>query len=163
MNTAPPADDRTAHRLAVLGAGVMGVGITTLALLRGLSVLLIDIDDARLDRARARIDDELRMAQLMGRFPSGTAVGELVTDTSVDGVADATTLIEATTEDLDIKAKVLAEVSERIRPGTPLVSNTSSIPIDELAGFVQRPAEVVGTHFMNPPYLIRTVEVIRGA
>lgn len=58
---------------------------------------------------------------------------------------------------------MLAELSATVRPGTPLVSNTSSIPIDELAGYAQRPHEVVGTHFMNPPYLIRTVEVIRGA
>jgi methoxymalonate biosynthesis protein len=99
----------------------------------------------------------------MGVLPAGGASGELVTATSVDAVAGATAVIEAITEAKDLKAKVLAEVSAVVRPGTPLISNTSSIPIDELADAVPRPAELIGTHFMNPPYLIRTVEVIRGA
>ncbi|MCN9244088.1 3-hydroxyacyl-CoA dehydrogenase family protein [Streptomyces sp. RY43-2] len=151
-----------AHRLAVLGAGVMGVGITALALAQGLPVLLIDIDGAQLDRARRRIDDELRMAQLMGRIPAERILGELATATSPEGVAEATAVIEAITENTELKAKALADVSARVAPGTPLITNTSSIPVDELAEFVDRPAELVGTHFMNPPYLIRTVEVIRG-
>ncbi|MEV8515466.1 3-hydroxyacyl-CoA dehydrogenase family protein [Dactylosporangium sp. NPDC051484] len=150
------------QRIAVVGAGVMGVGIATLALVRGLPVLLVDVDEARLDDARARIAAELRMAQLMGRHPHDEATGVLETATTVGGVAERTVVIEATTEDPQIKAKVLAELSATVRPGTPLVSNTSSIPIDELASFAERPEEVVGTHFMNPPYLIRTVEVIRG-
>ena len=150
------------HRLAVVGGGVMGVGISTLALIRGLPVLLVDVDEQVLGRARTRIDGELRMAQLMGKL-GGDAAGTLTTTTSLGDAAGATVVIEATTEDTGIKAKVLSEVSALVRPGTPLVSNTSSIPIDELAGFAERPQDVVGTHFMNPPYLIRTVEVIRGA
>ncbi|MFE5587771.1 3-hydroxyacyl-CoA dehydrogenase family protein [Kitasatospora sp. NPDC056531] len=157
------ADSGAVHRLAVLGAGVMGVGITTLALARGVSVVLVDVDEAKLEDARVRISQELRMAQLMGVLPAGGASGELATATSVDAVAEATAVIEAITEAKDLKAKVLAEVSAMVRPGTPLISNTSSIPIDELADSVPRPAELIGTHFMNPPYLIRTVEVIRGA
>lgn len=153
----------TGERITVVGAGVMGVGITTLALSRGLPVLLIDVDDARLAEARTRIDGELRMAQLLGRLPADAVTGPLETSTSTAGAADATIVIEAVIEDLGTKAKILAELSATVRPGTPLVSNTSSIPIDELAGYAERPHEVVGTHFMNPPYLIRTVEVIRGA
>ncbi|HEV2636981.1 MAG TPA: 3-hydroxyacyl-CoA dehydrogenase family protein [Actinocrinis sp.] len=149
--------------IAVVGAGVMGVGIATLALVRGLPVILADVDDARLAAARTRIDGELRMAQLMGRIADDAEIGSPVTTTSLVDLARATIVIEATTEDLEIKAKVIAELSALVQPGTPLVSNTSSIPIDELAGFAQRPQDVVGTHFMNPPYLIPTVEVIRGA
>lgn len=149
--------------IAVVGAGVMGVGIATLALVRGLPVILADVDDARLAAARTRIDGELRMAQLMGRIADDAEIGSPVTTTSLADLARATVVIEATTEDLEIKAKVIAELSALVQPGTPLVSNTSSIPIDELAGFAQRPQDVVGTHFMNPPYLIPTVEVIRGA
>ncbi|WP_405097229.1 3-hydroxyacyl-CoA dehydrogenase family protein [Micromonospora sp. NBC_01412] len=162
MNTAIWADAPGAHRLAVVGGGVMGVGITTLALIRGLPVLLVDVGEQVLDRARARIDGELRMAQLMGRLTGEVPTGTLTTTSTLADAAGASTVIEATTEDIAIKASVLAEVSALVRPGTPLVSNTSSIPIDELAGFAERPDEVVGTHFMNPPYLIRTVEVIRG-
>ncbi|WP_221357978.1 3-hydroxyacyl-CoA dehydrogenase family protein [Streptomyces beigongshangae] len=151
------------HRIAVLGAGVMGVGITALALGHGIPVLLVDIDKERLGRARDDIDRELRTAQLLGRLPAagGTAALELATDTG--GVDDVTAVVEAVTEVTEVKAGVLADVSARVRPGTPLISNTSSIPIDELAGHAERPEDVAGTHFMNPPYLIPTVEVVRGA
>ena len=71
-------------------------------------------------------------------------------------------MIEAVTEQPELKAKVLAEVSAAAASGTLLVSNTSAIPIDELARSVREPADLLGIHFMNPAYLIRTVEVIRG-
>jgi methoxymalonate biosynthesis protein len=165
MTTAPHNDPPTppAHALTVLGAGVMGVGITALALGHGLPVHLVDLDDDRLERARGLIADELRLAQLMGALPPGTPEGELATGTSLEPVSRATAVIEAVTENAELKAKLLAEVSALVSPGTLLVTNTSSIPVDELAGAVQRPEELIGTHFMNPPYLIRTAEVIRGA
>ncbi|QMU70749.1 3-hydroxyacyl-CoA dehydrogenase family protein [Streptacidiphilus sp. P02-A3a] len=161
MTTAPPPYD-PANPLVVLGAGVMGVGITTLALGHGLPVHLVDVDPERLTRARDRIAEELRLAHLLGALPPDTAPGELTTGTGTDPAAGAAAVIEAITENAELKAKVLAEVSALVRPGTPLITNTSSIPVDELAGAVERPAELVGTHFMNPPYLIRTAEVIRG-
>jgi methoxymalonate biosynthesis protein len=165
MTTAPHNDPPTppAYALTVLGAGVMGVGITALALGHGLPVHLVDLDDDRLERARGLIADELRLAQLMGALPPGTPEGELATGTSLEPVSRATAVIEAVTENAELKAKLLAEVSALVSPGTLLVTNTSSIPVDELAGAVQRPEELIGTHFMNPPYLIRTAEVIRGA
>ena len=165
MTTAPRHDPPTPppHTLAVLGAGVMGVGITALALGHGLPVHLVDVDHERLERARSLIAGELRLAQLMGALPPGVPEGELSTGTVLDPTARATAVVEAVTESAETKTKVLAEVSALARPGTLLVTNTSSIPVDELAGAVQRPEELIGTHFMNPPYLIRTAEVIRGA
>jgi methoxymalonate biosynthesis protein len=151
------------HTLTVLGAGVMGVGITVLALGHGLLVHLVDVDRERLDEARGRIEAELRLAELMGSLPAGTPHGELVTGTSVKAAAAATAVIEAVTENADTKAEVLSEVCSLVRPGTLLVTNTSSIPVDELAEALERPEELVGTHFMNPPYLITTTEVVRGA
>lgn len=154
-----------AKDLVVLGAGVMGVGITTLALAHGVSVTLVDVDESALPVARSRIAQGLRMAQLMGAVPEGVAAGELTAGTSpVDAVTstEPVALIEAITEDAARKAKVLAEVSVAVAPETPLISNTSSIPIDELANAVLRPESLLGTHFMNPPYLIPTVEMIRG-
>ncbi|MFK4067214.1 3-hydroxyacyl-CoA dehydrogenase family protein [Streptomyces sp. NPDC029674] len=165
-DTRAAADPRSPagnHRIAVLGAGVMGVGITALALGHGVPVLLVDVDEERLDRAKDDIDRELRMAQLMGHLPAAAGTGALELATTTEGVADATAVVEAITEVAELKAKALADVSARVRPGTPLISNTSSIPIDELAGHAERAEDVVGTHFMNPPYLIPTVEVIRGA
>ncbi|MER5494444.1 3-hydroxyacyl-CoA dehydrogenase family protein [Streptomyces sp. NPDC002454] len=163
MTSAPREEPEPSHALTVLGAGVMGVGITVLALGHGLPVHLVDLDRERLDRARERIDGELRLAALMAALPEGTPTGTLVTGTSLKAAAGATAVIEAVTENARTKSDVLAEVSALVRPGTPLVTNTSSIPVDELAGALERPEELVGTHFMNPPYLIGTAEVIRGS
>ncbi|MEU0007814.1 3-hydroxyacyl-CoA dehydrogenase family protein [Streptomyces sp. NPDC006314] len=152
----------TTRRVAIVGAGVMGSGIATLVLGHGIPVTLVDVDDTTLQAARTRIQQQLRHAQLMGALPAGTATGELLTTVSLRDVADATAVIEAIVEDPEAKAKVLAEVSAAVRPGTPLISNTSGIPIAELAESVTRPEELLGTHFMNPSYLIRMVEVSRG-
>jgi methoxymalonate biosynthesis protein len=149
------------HRPAVLGAGVMGVSITTLALGHGLPVVLVDTDKEKLAGARSKIDYQLRMGQMVGALPD-VPQGELRTATTLDEIADATAVIEAVTEVAALKLAVLGEAGRLVRPGTPLISNTSAIPIDELAEAVHRPEDVLGTHFMNPPYMIRTVEVIRG-
>jgi len=140
----------------------MGTGIATLAIGHGLPVVLVDIHQEILQRARSNVLKQLRLAQLMGRLPRDRAVGELVTSATIGDIADATAVIEAVTERAELKAKVLTEVSATVRPGTLLISNTSAIPIDEQAVAVQQPQDLVGIHFMNPPYLIRTVEVIRG-
>lgn len=154
---------RREHQLVVLGAGVMGASIATLAAGHGVPVTLIDVDDAKLAAAESRIAGELRLAQLMGALPDDIPEATVTTSGHLADAAGATAVVEAVTEDADTKEKVLSEVSAVVAPGTVLVSNTSSIPIDELASAAARPADVVGTHFMNPPYLIRTVEVIRGA
>jgi methoxymalonate biosynthesis protein len=156
------ATDASAHRLAVLGAGVMGTGIAAMALGHGVPVTLIDIDESKLDDAESRIGHQLRHARLMGALPSGRAVEALTTSSSLGAAATATAVIEAVTELPGPKAEALAGASAAVRPGTPIISNTSGIPIDEMAGWTARPDELAGTHFMNPPYLIATVEVIRG-
>ncbi|MFF7473113.1 3-hydroxyacyl-CoA dehydrogenase NAD-binding domain-containing protein [Streptomyces sp. NPDC008092] len=152
----------TTEPIAVLGAGVMGVGITTLLAGHGLPVRLVDNDPGKLTRAPGRIRQELRMAQLMGALPPDRAQGEVSPHGEVSAVRGARLVIEAITEDAGLKNAVLSEVSALVPPGTPIVSNTSSIPIDELADAVLRPADLIGTHFMNPPALIGTTEVIRG-
>jgi methoxymalonate biosynthesis protein len=151
------------HRLAVLGAGVMGTGIATLAVGRGLPVVLVDVDEATLARARTGVAGQLRLAKLMGSLPGDATAGELVTTTDLAGIGPVTTVIESVTERPDLKAKVLAEVSGLAGDATLIVSNTSAIPIDEMAASVARPAQFLGIHFMNPPYLVATVELIRGA
>ncbi|MEU5582775.1 3-hydroxyacyl-CoA dehydrogenase family protein [Streptomyces huasconensis] len=149
-------------RLAVLGAGVMGVSITTLALEHGVRVVLVETDPAKRADAPARIERELRTAQLMG-VRSGKPSAELVTGASVADCADADVVIEAITEDAGLKIAALTEVSHTVDEDTALVTNTSSIPVDELAAKLPRPEALLGVHFMNPSYLIRTVEVIRGS
>ncbi|SMC64906.1 3-hydroxyacyl-CoA dehydrogenase family protein [Kibdelosporangium aridum] len=148
--------------LAVLGAGVMGTGIATLAIGHGLPVIMVDLDEQTLGKARGQVRQQLRLATLMGSFPSGIATGELTVTTDIADVASVTAVIESITERPELKATVLADVSTVVTQGTLLVSNTSAIPIDEMADSVARPEEFLGIHFMNPPYLIKTVELIRG-
>lgn len=137
--------------------------IATLAAGHGVPVTLVDVEPEKLKVAGVRVVHELRLAQMMDALPDSVPTAEVVTSHSVSDAAGSTAVIEAITEVAELKAKVIAEVSAAVSPGTLLVSNTSAIPIDELAAAAARPAELVGTHFMNPPYLIRTVEVIRGA
>ncbi|MEU7026409.1 3-hydroxyacyl-CoA dehydrogenase family protein [Streptomyces sp. NPDC046275] len=163
QHTDPIADAGSPrHRLAVIGAGIMGTGITTLALGRGVDVILVDVSEEILDKARTAATGQLRLARMMGKLPREGATGELVTTTRIADVADATAVVEAVTELAPLKAKVLAEVSAVVAPGTLLISNTSAVPIDEQADSVARPEDLVGIHFMNPPYLIHTAELIRG-
>lgn len=154
--------DQPDHRLAIIGGGVMGTNIATLAAGFGVPVTLIEVSDDVLARTRATISQKLRHAQLMGALPAGQARGELVTSTSLPDIAGATTVIEAVTEVAETKRTVLTEASAVVQPGTTLISNTSCIPIDEMATWVKRPEELVGVHFMNPSYMIKMVEVIRG-
>jgi methoxymalonate biosynthesis protein len=154
--------DQPEHRLAIIGGGVMGTNIATLATGYGIPVTLIEVSDDVLTRTRATISQKLRHAQLMGALPAGQARGGLVTSTSLPDIADATTVIEAVTEVAETKHEVLTEASAVVQPGTTLISNTSCIPVDEMAAWVKRPEELVGVHFMNPSYMIKMVEVIRG-
>lgn len=155
--------EQVSRRIAIIGAGVMGTGIATLALGRGMPVVLIDTDPAKTEKASAVIDQQLRHARLLNAFSGDHSLGKLTTTTTtIDEAADATTVIEAVTEDTGTKAKVLAQASEVLHPDTLLISNTSGIPIDEMAAYVVQPDMLVGVHFMNPSYLIKTVEVIRG-
>ncbi|EWC64204.1 3-hydroxybutyryl-CoA dehydrogenase [Actinokineospora spheciospongiae] len=148
--------------ISIVGAGVMGTGISTLVVGHGLPVVLVDVDEGVLDRARAAITTGLRHARLTGALPAGCPPAELRTALSLDDASGATAVIEAVTEHPDRKREVLAGISSLVRPGTPVISNTSGIPIDEMADWVDRPGELIGTHFMNPAYLISMVEVIRG-
>lgn len=154
--------DLVRDRLAVVGAGVMGTGIAAMVAGHGTPVVLIDVDSGTLDRALTSVAHQLRHGQLLGSFPESIEPGSVTASTSIDAAAAATSVIEAVTEDAAVKAKVLAEISAVVSPGTPLITNTSGIPIDELARAVARPTQLLGAHFMNPTYLITMVEVVRG-
>jgi len=140
----------------------MGTGIAVVAIGHGIPVVLVDVSEDRLADARHRVDLQLRHARLMGTVPAKGPAADLTTTTDPAAVAGATAVVEAVVEDAEIKAKVLGETSQLLRAGTPLISNTSGIPIGELGRLTVRPDELVGVHFMNPAYLITMVEVIRG-
>ena len=151
----------TSHRLAVIGAGTMGTGITTLATSYGIPVVLLDVSAQALESAEAAVRGQRRLAQMMGSLPADEVPGELRVTTSVDGIGDSTAVIETVIERAEVKEKVLSEASAAA-PEAVLISNTSAIPIGEQASALAQPERLVGVHFMNPPYLIRAVEVIRG-
>src|ERR1700749_4855831 len=108
------------HRVAVLGAGLMGVGIATLAVGYGLPVVLIEPDEAKLAGASTRIGYHMRSAQLLGALPEERTAGELVSSPSVAVVADCTVLVEAVTELPEVKTRALAAAAAAAPPGTPL-------------------------------------------
>ncbi|GAA3671709.1 3-hydroxyacyl-CoA dehydrogenase family protein [Streptomyces iranensis] len=148
--------------VAVLGAGVMGTAIATTVLGSGLPVVLLDVGQAELDRAERTIETQLRHARMMDALPSGRTPGRLVTTTSLSALAGARAVVEAVVEHQATKVGVLVDAAGVIDADTPLISNTSGIPIDALADSLPRPQQLIGTHFMNPAYLIDLVEVIRG-
>lgn len=146
--------------VAVVGAGTMGAGIATLVLGHGLDVALVDTDPAALAAAADRVRGQLRHGRLLGTLPDDRPQGTLTVAAAVGPGAVA--VVEAVTEDAGTKRAVLAAATAAVPPGTPLVSTTSGIPVDELAAGLPRPADLLAVHFMNPAYLIDMVEVVRG-
>jgi len=159
---ATTTDPDLGRPLAVLGAGVMGTAITALAIGRGIPVVLLDVSETVAEQAATAAYNQMRMARIMGKLPSAGGTGSVRTTTDMRDIASCRAVIEAVTERAEVKAKVLAEASAVVADGTLIVSNTSAIPIDEQADWVSRPADLVGIHFMNPPYLIDTAELIQG-
>ncbi len=141
----------------------MGVCIGALGVSRGLRVTLIDNDPGKIGMAAGRVAQEIRLAKLMGAVDRDAVPGELVTASSLAAGLPADAVIEAVVEIADEKARVLKEVSAAVGPDTLLVTNTSSIPVDELAAGLPHPESILGIHFMNPAYLIPAVEVVPGA
>ncbi|WP_405792558.1 3-hydroxyacyl-CoA dehydrogenase family protein [Streptomyces sp. NBC_01506] len=149
--------------LVIIGAGVMGTGIAALALGHGMPVVLLDVSPAILDQARRRVRRSLRHGRLMGSFPADRPDGALTTVETLGADLRPVAVIEAVTEDASTKVKTLTQLSEFLPPGVPLITNTSSIPLSELAASLGRPAELVGVHFMNPAYLVEMTELVRGS
>jgi 3-hydroxybutyryl-CoA dehydrogenase len=152
-------------RIAVLGAGQMGNGIAHVFAHAGFSVSMIDISADALAKGREtivkNIDRQIKKGTITAE--SKTATLSRITDhTALDAVSDATLVIEAVTENRDLKFRIFGDLDRLARPGAILASNTSSISITEIAGRTKRPELVIGMHFMNPVPVMQLVEVIRG-
>ena len=152
-------------RIAVLGAGQMGNGIAHVFAQAGYSVAMIDISKAALAKGRETIGKNLDRQIKKGALQAADRDAMLarITDhESLDAVKDATLVIEAVTENRELKAKIFAEIDAKAPPGAILATNTSSISITEIAGGTKRPESVIGMHFMNPVPVMQLVEIIRG-
>jgi len=155
----------TGERIAVLGAGQMGNGIAHVFAQSGFAVTMIDVSGDALTRGRSTIAANLDRQIKKGTLPAGdkdAILGRVATSTSMDAVGDAAIVIEAVTENRDLKFKIFADLDRQAKPGAILASNTSSISITEIAARTQRPELVIGMHFMNPVPVMQLVEVIRG-
>jgi 3-hydroxybutyryl-CoA dehydrogenase len=153
------------ERMGVVGAGQMGNGIAHVAALAGFHVVLQDIADAQLDRARAT--SEGNMARLVKKekvteADAAAALARVVTHTDMAALADCGLVVEAATERVELKFKIFEELARVCPAETILASNTSSISITAIAARTQRPDNVIGMHFMNPVPVMKLVEVIRG-
>lgn len=152
--------------IAVIGSGTMGNGIAHIFAQYGFSVTLIDISEDALKKAEATIERNLGRQVEKGLITEETkniALANLSTTTFMkEGVRDAELVIEAATENIDLKLKIFKELEESTKPTTILASNTSSISITKIASVTKSPDLVIGMHFMNPVPVMKLVEVIRG-
>ncbi|MEK7240221.1 MAG: 3-hydroxybutyryl-CoA dehydrogenase [Gemmatimonadota bacterium] len=152
-------------RIAVIGAGQMGNGIVHVCAVAGHDVTMIDVSQPALDKARTTIEKNLDRQVKKGALAEeakAAALARISTSTSIDAVANAAFVIESATENVELKHRIFADVDRLAPAGAVLATNTSSISITEIAGRVQRPASVIGMHFMNPVPVMQLVEVIRG-
>ncbi len=153
------------EKIAVIGAGQMGSGIAHVFAQSGFGVTLVDISADALQRARDTIaknlDRQVKKGTIAAEAPA-EILGRITTDTNTGAVGEAGLVIEAATENADLKYKIFQGLEAEAAPDAILASNTSSISITEIARRTSRPEKVIGMHFMNPVPVMKLVEIIRG-
>lgn len=153
------------QKVGVLGAGSMGGGIAHLAAVKGLQVVLCDVEQRFLDGAVKRITgflDKNVEKQKITLEEKEAVLSRITTTTNMEDFASVPLVIEAIFEDLNVKKTAFEKLDKICGPETVLASNTSSMSITTLANATSRPDRVVGMHFFNPPLVMKLVEVIRG-
>ncbi len=151
--------------IGVIGSGQMGSGIAHVCALTGFDVRLVDIDAAQLARAADNIGAKLSRQAARGKIAESAAAAALERiETGTDSAlfADCDLIVEAATENEQVKVDLLSKLCPALKPGALIASNTSSISITRLAAATDRPAKFMGMHFMNPVPVMKLVELIRG-
>ncbi len=158
-------DMATMKRVMVIGAGQMGSGIAQVSAQAGCSVILQDVQQSYAERGVATIQGSLqrfvKKAQ-MTEEDAALALKRIETTTDLNRAADVDIVIEAATEQMELKKDIFRKLDHVAPAHAILASNTSSLPITEIAAVTGRPRQVIGMHFMNPVPLMKLVEVIRG-
>jgi len=152
-------------KIGVVGAGTMGNGIAQAFAQAGFDVVMSDVAQAALDRALATISgsyDRLIKKEKMTAEQKAAALGRIQTATELAALKDADLIIEAATENLELKLKIFRQIDELAKADAVIASNTSSISITKLAASTKRADKVIGMHFFNPVPLMALVELIRG-
>ena len=149
----------------VIGAGQMGNGITQVAAMSGLNVIMNDIKDEFVERGLATITKILSRNVDKGKMTDdekNAVLGRIKTSVSLKDMSSADFVIEAAVENEALKFQIFKDIDEICEPGVILATNTSSIPIGRIAAQTRRPEKVIGMHFMNPVPVMKLVEVIPG-
>jgi 3-hydroxybutyryl-CoA dehydrogenase len=151
--------------IGIVGSGTMGNGIAQVAARAGYRVVMRDVKEEFLERGMQAIDKSLQRdvdKQRLSAEDKSSIVERISTTTGLDALSAASFVIEAVTENLDVKTEVFKALDRITPPETILASNTSSISITRLGAATSRPDKVIGMHFMNPVPVMKLVEVIRG-
>ena len=152
-------------KIMVVGAGQMGSGIAQVAAQAGVKVIMNDIKPEFVARGYSRIEKNLEKDVSKGKKTAeekATILANLTQSTSLEDAKDCDVVIEAAMENLEVKVGIFKALDQICPPHTILASNTSSLPITELASATKRPDKFIGMHFMNPVPVMKLVEVIRG-
>lgn len=152
-------------KIMVIGAGQMGSGIAQVAAAAGYDVVMNDINEDFVNRGLSNINRNLDRALEKGRLTADQTAeikGRIKTTISLQDAGDRDLVIEAAVENMAVKAKIFGELDEICPAHAILATNTSSLPITELAAHTKRPEKVIGMHFFNPVPVMKLVEVIRG-
>lgn len=153
-------------QISVIGAGTMGNGIAHVFAQTGFTVTLIDVNAAQLEKALATIAKNLDRQVAKGTLTEdqkATTLANLTIQTDIAiGVSQADLVVEAATENIDLKLKIFKQIDEAAPANCILASNTSSISITKIAAATKRPTKVIGMHFMNPVPVMKLVEIING-
>ncbi len=154
------------EKIAVIGAGTMGNGIAHVFAQTGYQVNLVDVSQSALDKALATIAKNMDRQISKGKLEESQKESALknistFTDSAV-AFADRDLIVEAATENIDLKLKIFADIDKKAPAGAILATNTSSISITKIASVTSRPEKVIGMHFMNPVPVMKLVEIIRG-
>ena len=153
------------EKIAVVGAGQMGNGIAHVFAQSGFPVTMIDVSQAALDKGRSTIEKNLDRQVKKGSIAEADKTSTLERirlGTTMDVAADSSLIVEAATENRELKFKIFSELDRTAQEGAILATNTSSISITEIAAKTKRPGNVIGMHFMNPVPVMKLVEIIRG-
>ena len=153
------------QKVMVIGAGQMGSGIAQVCAMSGYEVLLHDLKDEYVEKGLGNIAKNLSRQVEKGKMESeekDAILSRLTSSTNLKNAAAVDLVIEAAVENMEIKTRIFAELDEITPRHVILASNTSSLPITEIAAATKRPEKVIGMHFMNPVPVMKLVEVIRG-
>ena len=157
---------RKVAKVAVIGAGTMGGGISMNFLNAGIPVTMLEMKQEALDRGIATIRKNYEAQVKKGKLKQDKyeqRMALLSTTLSYDAIKDADMVIEAVFEEMGVKEKVFKTLDEVMKPGAILATNTSTLDVDQIAAFTKRPQDVIGTHFFSPANVMKLLEVVRGA